>query len=158
QMIETRVVVIDEVLDAHAGALGGDFDGYRNHAYRVANFCFALTSTATAGDPQRVAKIGLAAAFHDLGIWTDETFDYLPPSIRLANASRAGTGRPEWPPEITEMTLQHHKLTPFLDGRYALVEPIRRADLIDVSHGLVSFGLPRRFLNEAFAHWTDAGF
>src|SRR5262245_4267172 len=161
-MLETRVALLDEVLSAHTGALGADFEGYRNHAYRVANFCFALTSTATAtataGDPERGAKVALASAFHDLGIWTDETFDYLPPSSRLANAYLAGTCRSDWAPEITEMILQHHKLTPFRNGRWALVEPFRRADLIDVSHGLVSFGLPRGFLREVFARWPDAGF
>ncbi len=94
-MLETRVVLLDEVLSAHAGALGADFEGYRNHAYRVANFCLALTSTSTtAGDEERIAKIALAAAFHDLGIWTDATFDYLPPSNRLAKAYLAETGDP----------------------------------------------------------------
>lgn len=78
-MFETRVVLLDEVLSAHAGALGADFEGYRNHACRVAH-CLALTSTSTtAGDEEQIAKIALAAAFHDLGIWTDATFDDLPP-------------------------------------------------------------------------------
>jgi hypothetical protein len=45
-MLETRVVLLDEVLSAHTGALGADFEGYRNRAYRVAYFCFAPTSTA----------------------------------------------------------------------------------------------------------------
>jgi hypothetical protein len=157
-MLETRVVLLDEVLSAHAGALGADFEGYRNHAYRVANFCLALTSTSTtAGDEERIAKIALAAAFHDLGIWTDATFDYLPPSNRLANAYLAETGRSGWAPDISEMILQHHKLTPFRGG-CALVEPFRRADLIDVSHGLASFGLRREFFREVFAQWPDARF
>jgi hypothetical protein len=156
-MLETRLVLLDEVLSANAAALAADFDGYRNHAYRVANFCFALTSSTAVGE-ERTAKIALAAAFHDLGIWTDQTFDYLPPSRRLAHVYLAGTGRAEWAPEITEMILQHHKLTPYRNSRCALVEPFRRADLIDVSHGLVSFGVPRRFRNEVFAHWPDAGF
>jgi hypothetical protein len=160
-MLETRLVLLEEVLSARAGALGADFAGYRNHAYRVANFCFALVSTNVAaggGDGEQSEKIALAAAFHDLGIWTDETFDYLPPSSRLANAYLAGTVRSDWAPEITEAILQHHKLTPFRNGRFSLVEPFRRADLIDVSRGLFSFGLRRRFLKEVFARWPDAGF
>jgi hypothetical protein len=157
-MLETRLVLLDEVLGAHAGALGADFEGYRNHAYRVANFCLALTSTsATAGDEERIAKIALAAAFHDLGIWTDATFDYLAPSNLLARAYLAETGRSGWASDISEMILQHHKLTPFR-GRCALVEPFRRADLIDVSHGLASSGLRREFLTEVFAQWPDARF
>jgi hypothetical protein len=148
----------DEVLGAHVAVLGADFEGYRNHAYRVANFCLALTSTSpAAGDGERIAKIALAAAFHDLGIWTDATFDYLPPSIRLARAYLAETGRSEWAPDISEMVLQHHKLTPFR-GPCVLVEPFRRADLIDVSHGLASFGLGREFLTEVFAQWPDSRF
>jgi hypothetical protein len=157
-MLETRIALLDEVLSAHTGALGADFEGYRNHAYRVANFCLALTSTSSsAGHEERIAKIGLAASFHDLGIWTDATFDYLGPSNRLATAYLAENGRSGWASDISEMILQHHKLTPFR-GRCALVEPFRRADLIDVSHGLASFGLQREFLREVFAQWPDARF
>ena len=75
-----RLPTLDAVLGAHAAALGRDFDGYRNHAYRVANLCLAQ-SPPSALD---VEKIAIAAAFHDLGIWTDRTFDYLEPSVRLA--------------------------------------------------------------------------
>ena len=117
----------------------------------------ASPTSTTAGDEERIAKIALAAAFHDLGIWTDATFDYLPPSNRLANACLAQTGRSGWAPDISEMILQHHKLTPFR-GRCALVEPFRRADLIDVSHGLASFGLRRESFREVFAQWPDARF
>ena len=60
-MLETRVVLLDEVLSAHAGALGADFEGYRNHAYRVANFCLALTSTST----YDVAKLSPPASDRD---------------------------------------------------------------------------------------------
>ena len=44
------------------------------------NLCVALRS----GNAERLEKIAIAAAFHDTGIWVDGTFDYLPPSIRLA--------------------------------------------------------------------------
>jgi hypothetical protein len=43
-MLETRLVLLDEVLSAHTGALGADFDGYRNHAYRVANETHPITA------------------------------------------------------------------------------------------------------------------
>jgi len=46
---------------AHATALGDDFEGYRNHAYRVANLCAAqLRPTG-----EEVEKVAVAAAFHD---------------------------------------------------------------------------------------------
>ena len=72
----TSLPTLDAVLVAHAAALGDDFTGYRNHAYRVANLTIALSSF----DADAVEQIALAAAFHDLGIWTDCTFDYLEPS------------------------------------------------------------------------------
>src|SRR5262252_7015350 len=56
-MLGTRVARLDEVLSAHAGALGADFEGYRHHEYRVANFCFGLTSTATAAERGGAAQM-----------------------------------------------------------------------------------------------------
>ena len=39
-----------------------------------------------------------------------------------------------------------------------LIEPFRRADWIDVSLGVLTFGLPRERLREIFARWPNAGF
>jgi hypothetical protein len=39
-----------------------------------------------------------------------------------------------------------------------LIEPFRRADWIDVSRGLLTFGLPRTRLRAIFARWPNAGF
>ena len=115
--------------------LGADFTPYRNHTYRVANLCVAQTS----GGAEAMEKIAIAAAFHDLGIWTDHTFDYLQPSVRLAQVGSHLRAEAAWTPEITEMILEHHKVTRYrdqpglagraipalgLDRRYA-----RRADL-----------------------------
>ena len=75
----------------------------------MANLCAALASP----DPDTLHKIAVAAALHDMGIWTDATFDYLQPSVRLAREHLAHAGRADWTPEIAEkMIAQHHKLTP----------------------------------------------
>src|SRR5689334_7453421 len=153
-MLLTEIAALDEVLDAHAAELGGDFTAYRNHTYRVVNLCAALSSR----EPAQLEKIAIAAAFHDLGIWTDGTFDYLPPSIRLAAAHLERTDRAEWKPEITRMILEHHKLSPWRGEPGWLVEPFRRADWIDVTRGLLRFGLPRDLLREILAAWPAAGF
>ncbi len=79
-MLLTEIPTLDELLHAHAAELGPDFAAYRNHTYRVVNLCAALSSH----DTGQLQKMAIAAAFHDLGIWTDGTFDYLHPSIRLA--------------------------------------------------------------------------
>ena len=153
-MLQTGIAVLDRVLDEYATNLGGDFVGYRNHTYRVANLCFALSS----GHPERIEKIAIAAAFHDVGIWTDGTFDYLPPSIRLATAYLERSDRGAWVPEISEIILQHHKLSSYRKNQSWLVEPFRRADLVDVTGGLFRFGLPRSFVGELFREWPSAGF
>ena len=46
--------------------------------YRVVNLCLTIAGRA------ELEKIAAAAAFHDLGIWTNGTFDRIAPSIALA--------------------------------------------------------------------------
>jgi hypothetical protein len=150
----TEISLLDEVFEAHAVELGGDFTADRNHAYRVVNLCVALSP----GEPAQLEKIATAAAFHDLGIWTDCTFDYLGPSAELACAHLTRAGREEWAPEVTEMIFEHHKISPYRGQRHRLVEPLRRADWVDVSKGLITFGLPRELLREVFSTWPSVGF
>ena len=145
---------LDTILDTHAAALGADFDGYRNHSYRVAHLCLAQLS----GSDEEVEKVAIAAAFHDLGIWTDHTFDYLIPSAALARAYLAGSGRAEWIPAITDTIFGHHKVSRYRGRDEWLVEPFRRADWTDVSMGAISWGLPRRLLAQAVSVWPRAGF
>ena len=146
------IAIVEDVLREHAGPLGRDAPGYRNHVYRVVNLCLAFG----APDEDAVDKFAIAGVFHDLGIWTDRTFDYLPPSVRLAEAYLSGSGRESWTTEITDAILNHHKV----GGASApgIVEPFRRADWIDVTRGVRTFGLSRVVMNEVFAAWPSAGF
>jgi len=153
-LLLTEIATLDELLHDHAADLGTDFTLYENHAYRVVNLCVALSS----GDPEHLQKMAIAAAFHDIGIWTDRTFDYLPPSIRLASAHLADTGKMRWTAEITEMILQHHKISSYRSGPNGLVDSFRRADWIDVSRGILRFGVSRKTIGEIFGAWPDAGF
>jgi len=137
-----------------AAALDGDETGYRNHVFRVLNFFRALHDPA-----QEVPEaVLIAAAFHDLGIWTDDTFDYLAPSVRLAVAYLAGRRLDHLAPEVTALIDQHHKLRRYT-GRFAAgVEAFRRADLVDLSLGAIRFGLPASFVGEVRASFPNAGF
>jgi hypothetical protein len=145
---------VEQVLDNHAPELGHDFIPYRNHVYRVVNLCLAVV-----GDGRvEVEKIAVAAVFHDLGIWTNDTFDYLAPSAALARAYLAARGKPDWIPEIKAMIVDHHKVTRSRTNPQSLAESFRRADWIDVSRGLRRFGLPRTFIAAVFATWPSAGF
>jgi hypothetical protein len=150
----TEIPQLDELLAQHAAAMGSDAVQYRNHAYRVANLCIAFASR----DPDTVHKIAIAAALHDMGIWTNKTFDYLQPSIELARTHLERVGKAEWIPEITTMILEHHKITPYRGRADWLVESFRKSDWIDVTWGLLSFGVPRTRLLELRRRWPDAGF
>jgi hypothetical protein len=153
-MLITGIAILDELLQAHAAQLGADFTAYRNHTYRVVNLGVALSPE----DPERLEKLAIAAAFHDMGIWTDGTFDYLAPSVALATAYLARSGRAEWTPEISAMILEHHKISPYRGHAEWLVEPFRRADWVDVSRGLRTFGLSRKLIRDIFSAWPSAGF
>ncbi len=149
----TSVQTLDDVLDDHASELGHDFIAYRNHVYRVVNLCAAIV-----GDRGDLEKIAIAAVFHDLGIWTDKTFDYIAPSVALAHQYLTRNGRADWIVEIERMIVNHHKITAATSTAAALVEPFRRADWIDVTRGVRTFGVPRPFIASLFAIWPSAGF
>ena len=143
----THIPTIDDVLDGHATALRDDFIGYRNHVYRVVNLCVAIVGRSD------LEKIAVAAAFHDLGIWTNGTFDYIAPSIALAHVYLAARAREDWTAEIKGMIADHHKITPATADPHSLIEAFRRADWIDVTRGLRGFGVPRPFVAHLFATW-----
>ena len=165
----TSLPTVEQVLGNHASELGLDFIAYRNHVYRVVNLCVAIL-----GDSRgELEKIAVAAVFHDLGIWTNHTFDYIAPSVALAREHLAARGMADWIPEIEAMIVNHHKVTPsrahphpstFARGALSgvegqsLVESFRRADWIDVTRGLRRFGLPRTFVASVAATWPSAGF
>jgi hypothetical protein len=153
-MLHTQVSVLDDVLSAYSEVLGDDYTAYRNHTYRVLNLCAALTTRA----PDALDKIAVAVAFHDLGIWSAGTFDYLEPSMQLARAHLVRANKTAWAPEIDAMILEHHKLSRYTSEPDWLVEPFRKADWIDVSLGMLTFGLPRGLIREISDVFPDAGF
>lgn len=145
---------LDAILDGWRGPLAGDYTAYRNHCSRVLTFCLALSGDSA----ERREKVAIAAAFHDLGIWSHGTLDYLAPSEALASDYLAATGRDHWRAEIVAMIANHHKLTPCRAAPGSLVEPFRRADWIDLLHGWLTLGLPAPFVAETLAAFPNAGF
>ena len=148
----TRVRTIDDVLNDHATALRDDVVGYRNHVYRIVNLCVAMVGQG------ELEKIAVAAVFHDLGIWTNGTFDYIAPSIALARDYLVAHARADWTAEIEKMIADHHKITRSTSDPDSLVDAFRRADWIDVTGGLRRFGIPRPFVARLYGTWPDAGF
>lgn len=149
-----QVPILDDILDTWRKSLNEDFAGYRNHCYRVLNFCLAFCGEST----ENISKVSIAVAFHDLGIWTNNTGDYLEPSKQLAGEYLAKTNQGEWSEEIEAMIEYHHKLRQHKADPSWLVESFRKADWTDVSKGLINFGLPATFVAEVLSKFPNAGF
>jgi hypothetical protein len=107
---------------------------------------------------QAPEQVQIAGAFHDLGIWTARTFDYLAPSVRLARDYLTVEGREELAPEVERIILEHHKITPYRAQFHETVETFRRADLVDLSLGAIRSGLPCGFVREVRASRPNTGF
>jgi hypothetical protein len=152
-----RLPLVDEILESHRQCAHGDeagYDAYKAHVYRTLNFARALTPDA----PDRDEKLAIAAAFHDLAAF--ETLDYLVPSIAAQDAWLRETGRQNWSDELALIVAQHHRLSGYRSSRphAPLVEAYRRADLIDVSQGLIRFGLPRSYVKDVRAAFDASVF
>jgi hypothetical protein len=119
----TSLPTVEEVLGDHASELGHDFIAYRNHVYRVVNLCLAIV-----GDSRvELDKIAVAAVFHDLGIWANNTFDYIAPSVGIARKHLTARGMADWIPEIEAMIVDQRA------NPQSLVESFRRADFARVT-------------------------
>lgn len=143
----------EEILGSFSSALNGDLVAYRNHVCRVLNYYLALT-----GQSSPSSAVLIASAFHDLGIWTNGTFDYLPPSVDLAKSYLSSHGLGALESEVCAIITEHHKLLPYKSQFSPSVESFRRADLVDVSLGAVRFGLPSSFVRSVRAAFPNAGF
>lgn len=150
----TELAQLDALFDRHAERFGRDQTPYRNHVYRVIN----LVAAQRALTDEELSKLELAGFFHDAGIWLACTFDYLGPSARLACHYLQEHGLQSWSDEIHAMIVHHHKITPSEHQPTSLVEAFRRADWIDLSLGLVRFGVPRERIRDINRRFPNAGF
>ncbi len=146
-------VLLDELFAPYRQMLGSDYDAYRNHCLRVFNFCCAL-----AGERADADKIAVAAFFHDIGIWSDNTFDYICPSQLHARRYLEKANKVAWCDEIEAMIGEHHKVSKYKLNPSWLVEPFRKADWIDLSAGLLRCRLPDDFVTNVILAFPNAGF
>ncbi len=144
--------IIDRILNSYKHELGNDFEQYRNHVYRVYNFAVPyVTSTPD------IETLSVAAAFHDLGIWTNRTFDYLQPSVDLAKKYAAGNQVNAGAlGEIATIIYEHHKLTRTKTSE--LAEIFRQSDLVDLSLGLIHFGRKKKDIRMLRKTFPNKGF
>lgn len=153
-MIEETISQVEEILGTYADSLGDNYLGYRNHVYRLIHFCLAHDGLRE----EDREKIIISACFHDLGIWTSRTFDYIPPSIVLATNYLECGGLDDWVPDITLMIGFHHKLRQYNSDETPLVEVFRTGDMVDLSLGVLKCGLSRQVIREVRGKFPNAGF
>lgn len=146
-------ILIDQILDAYRPHLGEDFTKYRNHAHRVYHLCIQLDK-----NDQHHEQYAIAAAFHDLGIWVNNTFDYLEPSVALATAWLVEHQKTSFIAEIPLMIDMHHKMSRYSGQFESTVEAFRKADWIDLSLGILKFELPRRQFRALVRQFPTKGF
>jgi hypothetical protein len=132
-------------LETLRGAAGAD-SAMERHCLRQ----FAIAERL-AGDRQFDRELLLCACWlHDLGLYTNSRDPYVTESARLATGVLEPFG---WPRERLQRCMdaceQHHAPR----SRMAMgleVELVRRSDLVDVTAGLVNFGVDRGWLRGLF--------
>ncbi len=135
--------IIDGILYDWETALGNDFDRYKNHVYRVFNLCMTFNHYRAEDE----MLIAVAACFHDLAIWSKQTFDYLEPSVEEMKTYIGAQGLGVNLNTIALMIRFHHKIRPYKGEQERIVENFRKADLTDVTQGRVRFGLSTESIN-----------
>ena len=146
---------IEELLDRFKPVMADDYKKYKHHVYRVFLNCLLIDN-----DKNNEDKYAIAAVFHDIGIWTDHTIDYLEPSIEQLKTYLLQSGKYEWTEELSLMIYWHHKTKTYKGKFETTVESFRKADWIDVSLGTITYGIDRKKIkanrkllpNEGF-HW-----
>jgi hypothetical protein len=146
------IELIDNILKTYRTDLGSHYYKYRNHVCRVYVFATILSNA----NEQEQKQIAIASAFHDIGIWSASTFDYLQPSIELAEKYLIENKLEHWTKIVTEIISNHHKIKPYKHNH--LVESFRKADLTDLTFGLIKFGITRKQISEYKKLYPAKGF
>jgi hypothetical protein len=131
---------------------------YRNHCQRVYNYSLYLMRERPE-NPEMLKNLAIALVFHDIGIWTANTVDYLDPScqeaVKYCQKERFSEKSIS---EICEIIQKHHQLLQGSLPDNSLTEIVRRADLVDVSWGFVKHGLPPSVIKEVQTSYPNKGF
>ena len=143
---------VTSLLSPYSDCLGKDAPAYTHHVIRMIHYAYALGELC-ADDKE---KILIAGVFHDLGIWTNHTIDYLEPSVKLATNYLKENNILHYEEDVTSMIYYHHKLFPIKTN--PLAERFRKADLADVSWGIISSGIDKTMIKELKDSFPNCGF
>lgn len=167
--VTTHIDTLEILLQQWRPSLGQDYTPYRNHVYRIINHCiiYAEKNDITLSHND-IEIIAIAGAFHDIGIWLDDTFDYLKPSVQRVNNYLVREGKSQWVALISDMITEHHKITTYSsnasnakyksDKNDLFIEMFRQADWVDVSMTTLNFSMSRSAICEVRKVFPYAGF
>ena len=148
--------VVESYLSKYRDQIGEDYDGYRNHIYRVLSYTHHFLGAKAY---EKFAKeIQVALVYHDIGLWTDGELDYLDPSWLRAKADVSSEFNEEQLELIKNIIIYHHKLTSFQGKHSGVVNAVRNADWIDATMTLVTKGIPREQVRKVQEAIPNAGF
>lgn len=185
-MADFRIIthhhILETILKHHqADELGDDITAYQNHCLRVLSIAeyFCREDGGEPATDRMVHVMAIALAYHDLDLWMKNGhMDYLQPSADLSMKELKIEGQQELfgiEPElsdielnvITEIILQHHKLTQWNDTvtypefnkqDIIMINAIRKGDWTDFTFGLIRFGLPSKYLYYLLKNVPESGF
>jgi hypothetical protein len=140
---EIKIVSHSDAVEHHLSqyreTIGSDYNGYRNHIYRVLTYSMHFLHR----DETNMDVIASALVYHDIGLWTSGTLAYLEPGSELAKSKCAQTYTAEQLVLQDNIINNHHKIWPFHGENERIVEAVRKADWIDASNGILNKGMPR---------------
>ena len=152
--IEKHIPLLEDLLSEWKEVIGDEYMGYRNHVYRMIHFCLSLKECSA----EEKEKVIIAGVFHDIGIWIEDTADYIEPSVPPAIAYLERRNLQAWNEEITLMITEHHKIREYKGELSDLVELFRKGDLIDFSLGVFKCGLTKAYIREVKKSFPNASF
>ena len=154
-IVKTTFPVADDILSQYKDVIKKDFLGYRNHVTRMLNYCHYLYPTMT--DEQSM-KLQIAAAFHDIALWTHDRVDYLVPSYQVSKEYLTQHDLADWTEEIQIIIDMHHLLSEYQGPFESIVEVFRKADLVDFSLGFMRHGVDKKFIKDVKKALPNQGF
>ena len=168
------IPLIDQIIRSYAEAFDNNLQNavpYKNHCYRVYNL--AVNAIPRKLSERELELLAIATGFHDLGVFTHKTLDYLGPSEEEAAKWMKANGytRDNELETVKLMIEYHHKLSEFkYDSSLSseanansktteeMVERLRRGDWIDVTFGVRSFGMDPGEIKTLREPFPQAGF
>ncbi|KAJ3322116.1 hypothetical protein HDV06_003567 [Boothiomyces sp. JEL0866] len=158
ERVKLKVDLLDSILNEYSSVIGADFAGYKSHCYRIYNLFHLYSVPANATEEKQLA---IATAFHDIGLWTKNTVDYIDPSVEESKLYLKK--HPDLLPSayhdiVFAMIDNHHKIFEYKEN--AQVEAFRKADWADATLGFRTFGKSFQDIRAVrdFKKFPEAGF